>query len=114
MICCISDSDATEVKIFNTIVGSVLQEFKFHDKDEDKSLGLEEFASFAHWMFDSVSFYKKAFKDQTEEGWDDDVISQTEWECSAEDIADDQCRQHPISKSEDHFKVIWLLYRQFG
>lgn len=99
-------STELDLKIFERIIGSVLQEFKEHDKDEDKSLGLAEFATFAHWLYDSESFYKRALKDQTYEGFDDNVISQKEWECSLEDIAEDLC---VVDKDQDQFKVNDIL-----
>ena len=87
----------------------MLPQFRAFDEDGDMSLGLEEFARMGHWLYDSVSFYQRALREgpqtssSSEDGsWNDDLISQREWECSAQEISEDQC---VVSKGPDQFKV---------
>ena len=70
----------------------LFQFFSQTDRDENQNLDLEEFSAFAQLLADANDFYMKALLD---ESGDDEVISQSEWICTKDQIGNGNCDLSP-------------------
>ena len=66
----------------------MFQYFQAMDENNDQNLDINEFFNFAQELADANDFYEKALLD---ESGDDEVISQNEWECTKDQITNNQC-----------------------
>ena len=79
----------TFFSVLRKIVPTLLfQFFSQTDRDENQNLDLEEFSAFAQLLADANDFYEKALLD---ESGDDEVISQSEWICTKDQIGNGNC-----------------------
>jgi len=62
--------------------------FNDYDKNNDNILDMNEFFGYLSMIQDAVAFYFRALKDSN---GDNNLISQNEWDCTHDQIEDDDC-----------------------
>ena len=66
----------------------MFQFFQSMDENNDQNLDINEFFNFAQELANANDFYEKALLDAS---GDDEVITQNEWECTKDQITNNEC-----------------------
>jgi len=83
------DVASTTMKVLEKIIPRhMFQFFQSMDENNDQNLDINEFFNFAQELANANDFYEKALLDAS---GDDEVITQNEWECTKDQITNNEC-----------------------
>ena len=92
----------TARKIYDHLVAILLPKFNDADADNDQSLDMNEFADYAQILYDAIGFYTKALRDTdtTSKTFDNEKITQNEWDCTSKAITDNTCSPNAYDQTK--------------
>ena len=88
-ICNLSISEA---EIQDELIKYIMPNFNDADANNDQILDLNEFYNYGTLLYDAIAFLKIALRDVNK---DNDKIEQNEWDCTFEDIDNEDCDPSP-------------------